>query len=98
MGILIFSCNLKEKNRVNKTIKLWWCYFIINNRYYSMKNSLFILFAFFSITGYAQTSNNLYGIVSKNYYSWVTNPFDSTLTYEQFDSATIRLGYMDPGV
>jgi hypothetical protein len=46
----------------------------------------------------AQTSNNLYGIVSKNYYSWVTDPFDSTITYEQFDSATIRLGYMDPSI
>ena len=61
-----------------------------------MKKLLFIILAFFSLRGIAQTSNNLYGIVSKNYYSWVTDPIDSTLSYEQFDSATIRLGYMDP--
>ena len=63
-----------------------------------MKKILILLFSCFHLLTCAQTSNNLYGIVSKNYYSWVTSPFDSTIVYEQFDSATIRLGYMDPSV
>jgi hypothetical protein len=63
-----------------------------------MKKICFIILIGISIKLSGQTSNNLYGIVSKNYYSWVTAPFDSTIIYEQFDSATIRLGYMDPSV
>jgi hypothetical protein len=46
----------------------------------------------------AQISDNLFGIVRKNYYSIVVNPTDSTITYEQFDSATVRLGVTDPSV
>jgi len=63
-----------------------------------MKNTLLILFVVLSLACKAQTSNNLYGIVGKNYYSYVINPIDSSVLYEQFDSATIRLGYMDPSV
>lgn len=44
----------------------------------------------------AQTSDDLYGIVRQNYFSTVYDPFDSTITYQQFDSATIRLGYLNP--
>ena len=51
-----------------------------------------------SLTLQAQTSHTLYGIVRQNYYSTVTDPFDSTITYQQFDSATIRLGSTDPAV
>ncbi|MFM7017095.1 MAG: T9SS type A sorting domain-containing protein [Bacteroidota bacterium] len=40
----------------------------------------------------AQTSTDLYGIVRKNYYSIAYNPFDSSITYQVLDSATIRLG------
>ncbi|TAE46991.1 MAG: T9SS C-terminal target domain-containing protein [Bacteroidetes bacterium] len=40
-------------------------------------------------------SGSLYGIVSKNYYSQVPDPFNPGQTYEQFDSATIRLGSLD---
>jgi hypothetical protein len=46
----------------------------------------------------AQTGSTLYGIVRQNYYSLVTDPFDSTITYQQFDSATIRMGFTDPAV
>ncbi|TAE46992.1 MAG: T9SS C-terminal target domain-containing protein [Bacteroidetes bacterium] len=44
---------------------------------------------------YAQ-SGNLFGIVSKNYYSQVPDPNSPGQTYEQFDSATIRLGSLNP--
>ncbi len=37
----------------------------------------------------------LFGIVSKNYYSQVPDPFNPGQTYEQFDSATIRLGILN---
>jgi hypothetical protein len=63
-----------------------------------MKQYIFIFLFVLSISLSAQTSNNLYGIVSKNYYSYVINPVDSSILFEQFDSATIRLGYMDPSV
>jgi hypothetical protein len=45
---------------------------------------------------FAQTNNPLFGIVRQNYFTIVESPFDSTLFFEQFDSATIRLGTMDP--
>lgn len=51
-----------------------------------------------SLSLQAQTSHTLYGIVRQNYYSTVTDPFDSTITYQQFDSATIRLGNTDPAI
>ncbi len=50
----------------------------------------------FSLTLQAQNSNSLYGIVRKNFYHTVVSPFDSTLTYQQFDSARIRLGHINP--
>jgi Secretion system C-terminal sorting domain len=49
-----------------------------------------------TLVNFAQSTNSLYGIVRQNYYSTVTDPFDSTITYQNFDSATIRLGYSNP--
>jgi hypothetical protein len=40
----------------------------------------------------AQVNTELTGIVRKNYFSTVFDPLDSTITYQQFDSATVRLG------
>jgi hypothetical protein len=62
------------------------------------KKLLVILFALISYQTYSQTSNVLHGIVRKNYYSTAYDPFDSTITFQQFDSCTIRLGYTDPSV
>ena len=58
------------------------------------KPLLFILLCFLSFTGFAQ-SGNLFGIVRKNYYSTVYDPIDSSIIFQQFDSATIRLGNLD---
>lgn len=57
--------------------------------------TLFILFLFASQSP-GQSNATVYGIVRQNYYSTVTDPLDSTITYQQFDSASIRLGYTDP--
>lgn len=57
---------------------------------------LFVTTMLFSSMTFAQTNPTLYGLVRKNYFSTVTDPFDSTITYQQFDSATIRLGNIDP--
>lgn len=40
----------------------------------------------------AQTANTIYGIARQNYYSYVVNPFDSTIITQVFDSTSIRLG------
>lgn len=58
---------------------------------------LAIAIALFTTNTMAQLANNLIGIVRKNYGTLVTDPFDSTITYMQFDSATVRLGYTPPG-
>lgn len=42
------------------------------------------------------SQSELYGIVRKNYFSVVKNPMDTNETFEQFDSATIRLGILNP--
>ena len=63
-----------------------------------MKKITFLLLIAVSLNAAAQTANNLYGIVRQNYYTNIVSPFDSTLIIEQFDSATIRLGYTDPAV
>jgi len=42
------------------------------------------------------SQSELYGIVRKNYFSIVKNPMDTNETFEQFDSATIRLGILNP--
>jgi hypothetical protein len=62
----------------------------------TMKRFIFIILLALSNTLFSQTSNNLFGIVRQNYYTTVVSPFDSTVTFQQFDSATIRLGYTDP--
>ncbi len=46
----------------------------------------------------AQSSNNLYGIVRQNYFSWVTDPIMLGDSFEVFDSATIQLGSLDPSI
>ncbi len=63
-----------------------------------MKKILVLILLFVTLQLQAQISDNLFGIVRKNYYSIVVNPADSTITYEQFDSATVRLGVTDPSV
>jgi hypothetical protein len=45
---------------------------------------------------HAQVNNDIYGIVRKNYFSNVVDPLDSNNVFEQLDSATIRLGMIDP--
>lgn len=42
------------------------------------------------------SQSGLYGIVRKNYFSIVKNPIDTLNPIEQFDSATIRLGFLNP--
>jgi hypothetical protein len=44
----------------------------------------------------SQPSSNLYGIVRQNYYSIITDTLIPGFSYEVFDSATIRLGSMNP--
>jgi Secretion system C-terminal sorting domain len=44
----------------------------------------------------SQPSSNLYGIVRQNYYSTVTDTLVPGYSYEVFDSATIRLGSINP--
>ncbi|MEO0312523.1 MAG: Secretion system C-terminal sorting domain [Bacteroidota bacterium] len=36
----------------------------------------------------------MYGTVRKNYFTTIVDPFDSTNTFQQFDSATFRLGLL----
>jgi hypothetical protein len=40
----------------------------------------------------------VYGLVRQNFYSTVTDPVDSTITFEVFDSAKIHLGIADPAL
>jgi hypothetical protein len=57
---------------------------------------IFILFCFILLKLCVFSQNGLYGIVRKNHYSIVKNPLDTHETFEQFDSATIRLGFLNP--
>ncbi len=57
---------------------------------------IYILFCFILLNVNVFSQNGLYGIVRKNYYSIVRNPTDTNQTFEQFDSATIRLGFLNP--
>jgi hypothetical protein len=57
---------------------------------------IFILFCFILLKLCVFSQNGLYGIVRKNHYSIVRNPLDTHETFEQFDSATIRLGFLNP--
>lgn len=62
-----------------------------------MKNVFFAaLVMLVSFTSFAQISEPVYGIVRQNYYSTVVAPWDSNVTYQQFDSATVRFGICDP--
>jgi hypothetical protein len=60
------------------------------------KPLLFLSLLFLSLISLAQNANSIYGIVRQNYYSIAYDPFDSSITYQMFDSATIRLGFSDP--
>ncbi|MFA9214009.1 MAG: T9SS type A sorting domain-containing protein [Candidatus Methylacidiphilales bacterium] len=57
---------------------------------------IYILFCFILLSVNVFSQNGLYGIVRKNYYSIVRNPTDTNQKFEQFDSATIRLGFLNP--
>lgn len=61
-----------------------------------MKKLQLIFLATFAVLEVSAQSNATYGLVRKNYYSTVTDPFDSLLVYEELDSSTIRLGKIDP--
>ena len=54
-----------------------------------------LLISCFSL--FAQSNNTVYGIIRQNYFSTVTNPFDSS-TYEVLDSTSIQLGSVDPNL
>jgi hypothetical protein len=58
------------------------------------KISICFMFLLASMNLFSQSE--LYGIVRKNYFSVVKNPMDTNETFEQFDSATIRLGILNP--
>jgi hypothetical protein len=62
-----------------------------------MKKSLYLLTLLiaFNTICIGQISNNLYGIVRQNYYSYVYNPIDSSIISQVFDSATVRLGSLN---
>lgn len=62
------------------------------------KYKLTLLLLLFCVQIQAQSNGNVYGIVRQNYYSTVTDPIDTNITYEQLDSSTIRFGYTDPAV
>ncbi len=55
----------------------------------------FLLVNLFIFSAKAQDENMLYGIVRKNFYSYQTDPFDTSFTYEVFDSATVTLGKLN---
>lgn len=57
---------------------------------------LFTFLLLFSGLVKSQSPTNLYGIVRQNYYSIVTDTLIPGFSYEVFDSATIRLGSMNP--
>lgn len=59
------------------------------------KNFAFIIINLLVFNLQAQDENMLYGIVRKNFYSYQTDPFDTTFTFEVFDSATVRLGKLN---
>ncbi|MDH4473189.1 MAG: T9SS type A sorting domain-containing protein [Fluviicola sp.] len=57
----------------------------------------FLVLVLFAVAGHSLTAqlDETFGLVRKNYYSIVTDPFDTTVYYEQLDSSTIRLGSID---
>jgi hypothetical protein len=55
----------------------------------------FLLVYLFIFSAKAQDENMLYGIVRKNFYSYQTDPVDTSFTYEVFDSAIVRLGKLN---
>lgn len=62
----------------------------------TMKKIILVLTLFIYNSSFAQTTGNLYGIIRKNYYSIVTDPLDSTITFQQLDSSTIKFGECNP--
>ncbi|MEI6522946.1 MAG: T9SS type A sorting domain-containing protein [Bacteroidota bacterium] len=54
---------------------------------------LLIIAGFYS---YSQNNNTIFGIVRQNYYSNLYNPVDSSIIGQQFDSASLRLGTINP--
>lgn len=60
-----------------------------------MKRSILISLLLLSMGTIQAQSGLLYGMVAKNYYSQVPDPSNPGQTYQQFDSATIRLGSLN---
>lgn len=61
-----------------------------------LKRALLLTLLLIKLAANAQPGQNLYGIVRKNYFSTVVDPFDSSIVYQQFDSATLQLGSINP--
>lgn len=57
-----------------------------------------ILFVSLIIYNANAQTNNLYGIVRENYYTTITDPIDPSITIQQFDYSTIRLGNTNPTI
>jgi hypothetical protein len=61
-----------------------------------MKKIFVIILALASFSVIAQNNSTTYGIVRQNHYSYIYNPLDSSIISQQFDSATLRLGTINP--
>lgn len=61
-----------------------------------MKKTLFLLTLFSCSFAFAQTNGSIYGIIRQNFYSTITNPLDTTQTFQQLDSSTIKFGECNP--
>ena len=64
----------------------------------TMKRGQFIfMLLFVAVCLHAQTGNlPIYGLVRQNFYTTVTDPIDSTFTFQMFDSSRIYLGVANP--
>jgi len=59
------------------------------------KIALFFVCFSFCVSAYSQLNETTFGIVRKNYFSDVIDPFDSSFVFQQLDSTSIRLGKID---
>lgn len=56
---------------------------------------LLIIGAVIFSSAFSQINGSTFGIIRKNYFSDVISPIDSSIIYQEFDSASIRLGKID---
>ena len=58
---------------------------------------IYLLCSFVALcsVAYSQINGSTFGVVRKNYYSYVIDPIDTNFNYQQLDSASIRLGKID---